>query len=167
MASFSEVKSLPSRLGGAASRTLSLAIAITGCTPTAADTVDLGDHLQAPELALDEDFFYCSVQPRVLTEYRCAAGDPSDGGGCHAQKSALRLIEVKEDARCKDGRVIGTPPAEAQTNLARVLPAVGVDPLSSPLYARPLGLASHPRVIFDEGSEPAQILRDWLSQGAP
>ena len=131
------------------------------------DTVELGDHFESPELALDSDFFYCEVQPNVIQQYRCAAGNPDDGGGCHSQKSALRLVDVTEEARCKDGRVLGTPPADAQTNLARVLPTVGVDPQSSPFYARPVGRASHPREIFAEDSEAAQIIRDWLAQGAP
>lgn len=129
--------------------------------------MDLGDHFEAPDLALDADFFYCVVQPEVIGEYRCATGAASDGGGCHSQKSALRLVEVDETARCKDGRVLGSPPANAQVNFERVQPTVGVDPASSPFYVRPLGRASHPRAIFDEDSEPAQILRDWLGQGAP
>lgn len=144
------------------------AIAASACdTPTAVDTVDLGDNFEAPELVLDEDFFHCEIQPNVIAAYRCAGGDAGDGGGCHASKSALRLIEVPEPPRCQGGRVIGAPPSESEVNLERVRAAVGVDADSSPIYRRPLGLDSHPRAIFDARSEPAALLRTWLSQGTP
>jgi hypothetical protein len=145
-----------------------VAIVASACeTPTAIDTVDLGDNFEAPELVLDEDFYHCEIQPKVITAYRCSAGGAGDGGGCHAQKSALRLIEVLEPPRCQDGRLVGTPPPESEVNLERVRAAVGVDADASPIYRRPLGLDSHPRVIFDAGSEPAALLRMWLSQGTP
>ena len=32
-------------------------------------TVTLGDNFVAPDLALDEDFFYCRIQPEVLTKH--------------------------------------------------------------------------------------------------
>lgn len=142
------------------------AIAASGCkTPTAADTVALGDNFEAPEIALDEDFFHCEIQPNVITEYRCATGQSSDSGGCHAQQSALRLIEVPDAPRCQNGRLIGPPPPESEVNLERVRSAIGLDPESSPLYRRPLGLDSHPRMIFDARSPAAELLRMWLSEG--
>lgn len=139
-----------------------------GCeTPTIADTVALGDHFDAPEIALDEDFFFCSIQPAVITKNSCARGQSGDGDGCHAERSALRLIEVPSEARCQDGRVIGAPPAEAVVNLERVQSSVGLDADSSPFYRRPLGLDSHPRVIFDARSPEAALIRQWLSGGNP
>jgi hypothetical protein len=145
-----------------------VAIASSACeTPTAADTVALGDNFEAPELTLDEDFFHCEIQPNVITSYRCSAGGAGDGGGCHAQKSALRLIDVPEPPRCQAGRLIGAPPAESEVNLERVRAAIGVDADASPLYRRPLGLDSHPRVIFDARSQPAGLIRMWLSEGTP
>lgn len=135
------------------------------CTPTVADTVDLGDNFDAPEIALDEDFFYCEIQPNVISKSRCAAGGSGDGDGCHAQKSALRLIDVPSDPRCDEGRVVGSPPAEAEVNLERVRASVGADADASPLYRRPLGLDSHPRVIFDARSPEAMLLRTWLNGG--
>jgi hypothetical protein len=145
-----------------------VAIVASACdTPTVADTVDLGDNFEAPELVLDDDFFHCEVQPKVLTAYRCAPGEAGDGGGCHASQSALRLIDVPEQPRCQAGRLIGTPASESEVNLERVRAAVGVDPDSSPLYRRPLALDSHPRVIFDARSEAAALLRTWLSEGTP
>ena len=145
-----------------------IAIAASACgTPTVADTVALGDNFEAPEFALDEDFFHCEIQPNVITAYRCAPGESGDGGGCHAQKSALRLIVAPDPPRCQGGHVVGTPPPESEVNLERVRAAIGVDPDSSPLYRRPLGLDSHPRVIFDANSQAAALLRMWLSDGTP
>lgn len=143
------------------------AIAAACGTPTAADTVDLGDNPEPPDLAIDEDFFHCRIQPEVITQYRCAPGEGDEGGSCHLARSALRLVEVTATPRCQGDRVVGTPSAESQVNLERLRAAIGVDAESSPLYRRPLGLDSHPRVIFAEDSEPADLLRTWLTQGAP
>jgi hypothetical protein len=136
-----------------------------GCTPTAIDTIDLGDNFEAPELTLDEDFFYCEIQPNVISAMSCAEGGSGDSGGCHAQRSALRLIPVNEPARCQDGRLIGAPITDAEVNLSHVRSSVGIDAESSPLYRRPLGLDSHPRQIFDAQSPQAALLRRWLSGG--
>lgn len=142
-----------------------LASAALACTPTAADTVDLGDNFEAPELTLDESFFYCQVQPNVISAMSCAEGASSDSGGCHTERSALRLVSVDEPARCEGDRLIGAPPSAAENNLNRVRSSVGVDAESSPLYRRPLGLDSHPRQIFDAQSSEAMLLRRWLSGG--
>jgi hypothetical protein len=168
LASFFAVGTSVSQLRHAKLLAVGVAIVASACdTPTAADTVDLGDNFEAPELVLDEDFFHCEIQPKVITAYRCSAGDTGDGGGCHAQKSALRLIDVPEQPRCQAGRLIGAPPSESEVNLERARAAVGVDADSSPIYRRPLGLDSHPRMIFDARSEPAVLLRMWLSEGTP
>jgi hypothetical protein len=135
------------------------------CTPTAADTVDLGDNFDAPEIALDTDFYHCEIQPNVISSSSCANGGAGDGGGCHAQKSALRLVVVDTPTRCQDGRVVGAPSAESEVNLERVRAAIGPDAEASPLYRRPTGLDSHPRVIFDERSPEAELLRQWLNGG--
>lgn len=134
-----------------------------GCTPTALDTVDLGDHPEPPEIALDEDFFHCEVQPKVLTAFGCASGGPGESGGCHLSRSALRLVELPEPPSCQAGRVVGGPSRESQINLERVRTSVGVDADASPLYRRPLGLDSHPRAIFPADSPPATLLRSWLN----
>lgn len=139
--------------------------ALSACTPTAADTVDLGDHFDAPEIALDTDFFHCEIQPNVLSRSSCAEGGSGEGGSCHTQKSALRLVVVQAPARCQDGRVVGAPPAESEVNLERVRAAIGPEAEASPLYRRPVGLDSHPRVIFDERSPEADLLRQWLNGG--
>ena len=146
---------------------MGVAIVTNGCgTPTAADTVALGDNFESPEFTIDEDFFHCQIQPLIVTAQRCAQGASGDSGGCHAQKSALRLVPVDQPTRCQDGRVIGSPSAESEVNLERVRATLGVDAEASPFYRRPLGLDSHPRVIFDASSDEAALIRQWLSGGS-
>ena len=141
-----------------------LFISAAACTPTVADTVDLGDHPEPVDLALDEDFFHCEVQPKVLTAQGCAAGGAGESGSCHLARSALRLVEVTEVSICQAGRVVGQPSRESLLNLERVRTAIGVDADASPLYRRPLRLDSHPRAVFAADSEPATVLRDWLNR---
>lgn len=138
-----------------------------GCASeiTAADTVDLGDNFEPPDFALDEDFFHCVIQPEVITKYQCAEGGAGDGDGCHTARSALRLIEVSDKPRCTDDRVIGAPPSDSLVNLERVRATIAGDSESSPFYRRPIGKDSHPREIFDEDSEPAGLIRQWIDQG--
>jgi hypothetical protein len=127
-------------------------------------TVDLGDNIVPPDLALDEDFFFCNIQPNVLTMYSCAGGEGGEGGSCHTAQSALRLVDTTEPAPCDvDGNVIGAVPLAYRSNLDAVRFTIQSDPLSSPFYRRPIGLASHPRVIFEEGSPPAELIVEWLS----
>lgn len=141
---------------------------IAGCDNlTAAETVDLGDNPESIDLVLDEDFFHCVIQPKVITAQRCSEGGAGDGGGCHAARSALRLVEVRDKPRCSGDRVAGELPAESIVNLERVRATIGVDAEASPFYRRPVGLDSHPRVIFSEDSESAQVIRDWLDRGTP
>jgi hypothetical protein len=148
--------------------TLAAAIVLGACgTPTVADTVDLGDNPEPANVMLDEGFFHCRIQPEIITAQRCSEGGAGDSGGCHSSQSALRLFTVPTQPRCRDDRVIGSPPPESQINLERVRPTIGVDAESSPFYRRPLGLDSHPRVIFTEDSKEAELIRAWLSRGAP
>jgi hypothetical protein len=141
---------------------------LSGCgTPSVADTVDLGDNPEPPDISFNEDFFHCRIQPEVITAYKCASGGAGDGGGCHLSRSALRLVDVPGTVRCQGDRVIGAPPNESVVNLEKVRQDLGVDAESSPFYRRPLGLDSHPRKIFDEQSAPAKLVRQWLSSGAP
>lgn len=160
------VQHRPSRVVIAALAALTTAIC-AGCgdLPTGAQTVDLGDNFEAPDRNLDADFFYCVIQPEVLGEYGCAAGGAGDSGGCHRERSALRLLEVAGEPRCDGDRLLGSPSLEAETNFMRVRASVGVDADASPLYRRPVGLDSHPRVIFQEGSDPAELIREWIDSG--
>lgn len=139
------------------------ALTSTACTPTALDTVDLGDNPEPPELSLDESYFHCEIQPKVITAQGCAAGGAGEGGACHLARSALRMVEVSAPSLCQGGRLVGSATAESVVNFERVRTSVGSDADSSPLYRRPLGLDSHPRAIFTADSESAALLRSWLN----
>ncbi|MDB4989898.1 MAG: hypothetical protein JWN04_5076 [Myxococcaceae bacterium] len=156
------------RLGAWAARwlvccVLGSAPSYTGCTPTAADTVDLGDNPETPDVSLDENFFHCQVQPQVISAQGCSAGGPGEAGSCHSARSALRLVDVPVPSVCQNNRLIGQAAAESVLNLERIRSSVGADADSSPLYRRPLGLDSHPRMIFTSDSPPALLLRLWLN----
>jgi len=139
-----------------------VALALSAC-----GTVDLGDNFVAPPVQLDEDFFYCEIQPNVLTEHSCAAGGSGESGMCHSARSALRLLEVNEPITCEDGFVMDPIPVEATNNLAAIRFTVQGNAMSSPLYQRPLGIASHPRRVFDANAPAAMLIVDWISQGGP
>jgi hypothetical protein len=140
-----------------------VALAVMGCTPTSLDTVDLGDNPETAELSLDENFFHCEIQPKVITAQSCASGGAGEGSSCHGARSALRLVEVPAPSICQNGRLVGSATPESLVNLERVRSDVGVDADSSPLYRRPLGLDSHPRQVFAADSEAAMLLRSWLN----
>jgi hypothetical protein len=130
-------------------------------------TVDLGDDFVAPALRLDEAFFYCRIQPDVLTRHSCAQGGSGEAGSCHDSASALRLIASDAAPPCDgDGVLIDDVPDAYRANFDAVSFAVQSDPLTSPLYLRPTGQASHPRAIFGEDDEAAQLIVDWISGAA-
>jgi hypothetical protein len=127
-------------------------------------TVDLGDDFVAPDLQLDESFFFCRVQPEVLARHSCAAGAAGEMGSCHDGNSALRLVASDDAPPCDDdGALIDDVPAAYSANFEAVSFSVQSDPLTSPLYLRPTGNASHPRTIFDEDDEAARLIVDWIS----
>lgn len=131
-------------------------------------TVDLGDNIVPPDLQLDEDFFYCEIQPNCLTVHSCAGGGAGEGGMCHSDRSALRLVETMDPPpTCLDGMVTGgSLSADYVANFEAVRFTVQSDPLSSPFYRRPVGLDSHPRVIFGEGDACAALITEWINRGA-
>lgn len=139
-------------------------LTLGGCT-----TVDLGDNIVPPDLQLDEDFFFCRIQPDVITKNSCASGGQGEGGQCHSARSALRLSPDAEDATppaCDaDNKVTGDVPQAYRDNLEAIRFTVQSDPLSSPFYRRPVGLDSHPRQIFDESSPEADLIVQWLTAG--
>lgn len=150
---------------------LGFVVALCGCGPSEQSgvlgTVELGDNFVAPDLALDEDFFFCRIQPEVLTKHGCAAGMDGEGGTCHDSRSALRLLDTDEPPPCDDGgRLVGELPDAYARNFDAVRFFVQADPLTSPLYLRPLRRASHPRRIFDDDDDAAELLVEWISAGA-
>jgi hypothetical protein len=131
-------------------------------------TVALGDDFVAPDLQLDSDFFFCRIQPEVLTKNSCASGGSDEMGSCHDSRSALRLIATDAPSPCDDdGSVVDAIPDAYQSNLEALRFSVQSDPLSSPLYLRPLNRASHPRQIFDENDEAAKLIVEWISGATP
>lgn len=130
-------------------------------------TVDPGANFVAPDLALDESFFYCRIEPEVLERYGCASGAGGEQGLCHDSRTALRLIASDTQANCDgSGRLIGNPPDAYSKNLEAVRYFVQSDPLTSPLYLRPIQRASHPRQVFSADDPAAQLIEEWISSGA-
>jgi hypothetical protein len=131
-------------------------------------TVDPGDNFVSPSLMLDEDFFYCRIQPEVISAQTCASGAAGEAGDCHSARSALRLDPMGEtDAppACDGDFLVGAPPPSYRDNFQSVQFTVQTDPLSSPFYRRPVGLDSHPRQIFPEGSPEADLIIEWIGAG--
>jgi len=131
-------------------------------------TIDPGDNFVSPTLMLDEDFFYCRIQPEVINATSCASGAAGEGGDCHSARSALRLspdAETDPAPACDGNFLLGDPPASYRTNFQNVQFTVQTDPLSSPFYRRPVGLDSHPREIFAEGSPEADLIIEWIGSG--
>ena len=151
-------------------RTQPLALAASlGVCLAACGTVDLGDNIVPPDLQLDEDYFYCVIQPRVLTAKGCAAGGAGEGGMCHLDRSSLRLVDTTSaPPECDESgvRTGGDLSADFVANFEAVQFTVQGDALSSPFYRRPVGLDSHPRILFEEGDECADLIIDWINRGA-
>ena len=104
----------------------------------------------------------------MLTRKGCATGAAGEEGSCHDTRSALRLIATDAPAPCDaDGNVVDAIPDAYSRNLDAVRFSVQSDPLTSPLYLRPLGRASHPRVVIDEGDPEADLLVRWISGEKP
>lgn len=138
----------------------------------ACGTVTLGDNISPPDLQLNEDFFYCVVQPQVIAANRCASGGMGEAGTCHSSRSAMRLLvaaETDPPPTCDAMNHVtsaGSVPASYRQNLDAIRPEVQSDSLSSPIYRRPTKLDSHPRLIFMPTDPPAMIIDMWLSMGA-
>jgi len=146
-----------------------LPILVTFASFAGCDTVDLGDNFVPPDIQLDEDFFYCRVQPEVIAAQSCASGLAGEGGACHSSQSGLRLDPAGEtDLVPCTGDVVDSPvPTSYQDNLEAVRAFVYSDALSSPLYLRPVGMDTHPRIIFDASSPEAMLIIEWISGGGP
>ena len=145
-----------------------------GCGLTS--TVDPGTFEGVRDLKLDENYYYCVVQPFVITAKSCstgASGDPA--GGCHSSKSSMILVDIPTPVACTGTRPTGTVSASERANYQAAQLRVTRDPESAPLLARPTGKMSHPRVIFDINDKSpcaagttlscADIIRDWIRGG--
>lgn len=129
-------------------------------------TVEPGDNFVAPDLTLDERFFFCRIEPEVLQKHGCATGMAGEQGTCHDSRSALRLSPNMDMAPCdSDGRLTGNVPDSYRDDLEAIRYFVQSDPLTSPLYLRPINLASHPRRIFEDSDPAAKLIEEWISAG--
>ena len=126
-------------------------------------TVDLGDDFVAPDLQLDETFFFCRIQPDVLTRHSCAGGAPGEAGSCHDARSALRLLASDAPPPCDGDVLVDDVPDAYRANFDAIAFSVQSDPLTSPLYLRPTGRASHPRAIFGVDDAAAELIVEWIS----
>jgi hypothetical protein len=130
-------------------------------------TVALGDNFVAPDLQLNDDFFYCRIQPEVFTQHGCATGGPGEGGRCHDSRSALRLLATQDPPPCDgSGKVVRSVPDAYAKNLTAARFFVQGDALGSPLYLCPTAKASHPRRIFDDQDNAAKLILQWIASGA-
>lgn len=140
-----------------------------GCSSTddngVLGSIDLGSDIIPPEIALDEETFVCRIQPDVLTRHSCAGG--TDGEGCHSSRSAFRLREIDDEPPCNaEGQITGTVPEDIALNFEAVRFVVQADPETSPFYLRPIGRAAHPRVIFGADDPAAELIAEWIAEGA-
>jgi hypothetical protein len=130
-------------------------------------TIDPGDNFVAPDLTLDERFFFCRIEPEVLQLHSCASGASGEQGTCHDSRSSLRLRASTEPSPCDSaGRIVGPVPDSYRSDLEAIQYVVQTDPLTSPLYQRPTNQASHPRRIFDTDDPAARLIAEWISAGA-
>lgn len=135
-------------------------ILLTGC-----GTVDLGTYEGVRDLKLDEDYFYCVIQPRVLTAKKCANGEPGDSGGCHSSNSSYRLAEVATPVNCASGKPTAIPSAEERANYGASSLRVTRDPETSPLLLKPIGKSgSSHKLVFDSSSAEAGLIRTWIGR---
>lgn len=144
----------------------SLAVVLLSSSALGCGTVDVGAYQGVRDLELDEAYFYCVVQPKVLTARRCSGGDPAAGdsaGGCHSSASSLRLSEPAALVACESGKPKGPPSAEERANFGAASLRATRDPESSPLLVRPTGV-DHPRKIFEKNSPEADLLRTWIAR---
>lgn len=159
------------RLQGASVAILLGGLVFAGCgdqgvLPT---TVDPGADFAVADVVFDEGYFYCAVEP-VLFQYSCGAGDSADGdtpGGCHFNVTSYRLTDYapRVSESCTDFTPApGSVSEPARQNYRTSQARMRQDTSLAPLLGRPTGRAAHPRVIFDDDSEAADIIRQWAGQ---
>lgn len=159
----------------AATRSLALAFAgltlLTACGeeglfPT---TIDPGADFSVADLIFDEGFFYCQVEPKVIATHKCGPGDPAAGdasGGCHYSVTSFRLTDYAPlVADSCTGNVPGSfIPAAARQNYQTSQARMKRDPDVAPFLQRPLKKLTHPRAIFNDDSEAADIIKQWADK---
>jgi hypothetical protein len=126
-------------------------------------SVDLGTYEGVRDLKLPEDYYYCTVQPLVITAKKCASGESTDTpGGCHSSASPMRLEQIDSPVPCSGGKPTATPSSGERSNYTAASLRASRNVEASPILARPLG-TNHPRQIFTSDSQEATYLRNWIS----
>lgn len=149
-----------------------LCVVSLGAASSACATVDPGPNFVVPDEQFDADFFFCRIEPEVLTARKCGPGDPAAGdaaNGCHFNSSAVSgmAIAPHPPIDCVDGRPanrgqIGAGSA-AQGNLQAASLVMSRDFATAPLLLRPTG-QNHPRAIFLRGDPAEDIIRQWAQK---
>ena len=146
---------------------VALSPAALGCT-----TVDPGPNFVVPDENFDADFFFCRIEPEVLTAKKCGAGDPSLGdaaNGCHFNASAVSGMALANHAPidCNGDHPVNRAQigagGAAQGNLQAVTLEMSRDITTAPLLLRPTG-QNHPRVLFQRTDPEAELLRQWATK---
>ncbi len=137
-----------------------------GLFPT---NVDPGADFAVADVLFDEGYFYCQVEP-VLFQNSCGAGDPAKGdpaGGCHFAVTSFRLTDYSPrvgDTCTGNTPAPGSVVEAARQNYRAAQARMKQNPDLAPLLTRPTGQAAHPREIFGEDSEAAEVIRQWANQ---
>jgi hypothetical protein len=137
-----------------------------GLLPT---TVEPGADFVQEDVVFDDEFFYCRVEP-VLFKQGCGSGvagtDPANS--CHFSVTKFRLTDYMPRVadRC-NGDALGPlamVTSAAKQNYTAAQARMKRDPSLAPLLQRPLGNATHPRKIFEDNSDAANVIRQWATQ---
>lgn len=140
---------------------------IAGCS-----TVDPGPNFVVPDEQFDADFFFCRIEPELLVNKKCGAGDPGAGdpaNGCHFNSSAVSGMALRNHGPVEcagdrpTNRALLSPGGAAQGNLQAVTLDMSRDVLTAPLYLRPTG-QNHPRAIFGRDDPFVEVLRQWAQR---
>ena len=137
------------------------------CMGSGCGTTDLGTFQGVRDLKLDENFYFCHVQPEVITPQRCSPGAAGDGSGaCHAEKSSMILADVETPTPCTNGRPNSPPTNEERANYQAAQQRASRNVEASPLLTNPTGVnPAHPRKIFESDSPEANVIRAWIKGG--
>ena len=126
-------------------------------------TVDPGPDYSIADLAFDESFFYCQVEPRTLSANNCSTG--MAGEGCHSSVTSF-VVRFQEHMpiRCDGNVPLDFVPEEARRNYQGSNARMRRDPEVAPLLQRPLNKLPHPRQIFNDDSDGAAAIREWATR---
>jgi len=143
-----------------------------GAGLSACTTIDPGPNFVVPDEQFDADFFFCVVEPQLLTAKKCGPGDPAagdPGNGCHFNSSAVSGMAITQHppVDCADGHPtnrgqVGAG-SGAQGNLQAVSLEMSKDYLTAPLYLRPTG-QNHPRTIFPKDDPVVDVIKQWAAK---